>query len=259
MALDPQGCNCDSNDEYVIMTFTSILFLSGPKGRFLSDDHRRRTALQRREKMLARLQDAALHLVAGQGMSAVTVDAVIAAADVSRGTFYKYYDRPEGLLAAIGLRFSEDLIRHFNPLANGYADPAERIGTGMRAVLHMGRDHPLIGRFIVRTGWPVVPDTHVFHQLCGPNLTAGMAAGRFTAMPMAAAYNLVVGATIGGLYTVAETVAPADYPESATAGVLRGLGLPAAEVDRLMQTSFDMPPVQSDSLLLRLAQGPSKA
>jgi AcrR family transcriptional regulator len=44
--------------------------------------------------MRARLLASAMQLVAEKGAAATSIDDVIGAADVSRGTFYKYSPRP---------------------------------------------------------------------------------------------------------------------------------------------------------------------
>ena len=44
--------------------------------------------------MRRRLFGSALQLVAKQGPAATSIDQVIQAAEVSRGTFYKYFDTP---------------------------------------------------------------------------------------------------------------------------------------------------------------------
>jgi len=50
----------------------------------------------------ARIREAANHLFLEQGFEATTVDAIVAAAGVSKGTFYLYFERKEDLLLEYG-------------------------------------------------------------------------------------------------------------------------------------------------------------
>jgi AcrR family transcriptional regulator len=50
----------------------------------------------------ARIREAANQLFLGQGFEATTVDAIVAAARVSKGTFYLYFERKEDLLLEYG-------------------------------------------------------------------------------------------------------------------------------------------------------------
>jgi AcrR family transcriptional regulator len=56
----------------------------------------------RAERTRARIREAANELFLKQGFDATTVDAIVAAAGVSKGTFYLYFDRKEDLLLEYG-------------------------------------------------------------------------------------------------------------------------------------------------------------
>ena len=79
------------------------------------EDHRVRVAARRRQQMLAKLWLAAVRVMARSGPEGMTVDNVILDAQVSRGTFYKYYDAPASLISAAGVELAEDLILSVSP------------------------------------------------------------------------------------------------------------------------------------------------
>jgi AcrR family transcriptional regulator len=55
------------------------------------------------------LMDAAEQLFLAQGIAATSVDAIVAGADVAKGTFYLYFQSKEQLLAALQQRFIDDV------------------------------------------------------------------------------------------------------------------------------------------------------
>ena len=60
--------------------------------------------VQRSERTRAAIREAANSLFLKQGVDSTTVDAICAAAGVSKGTFYLYFHRKEDLLLEYGLR-----------------------------------------------------------------------------------------------------------------------------------------------------------
>lgn len=74
-------------------------------------DHRVRVARKRRERMRARLLDAVMQVYAEHlEEGPPSVDAVINRADVSRATFYKYFNSVEEALAALGEELVEEMV-----------------------------------------------------------------------------------------------------------------------------------------------------
>jgi AcrR family transcriptional regulator len=147
--------------------------------------------------MLAQLSDAAVRVMARSGPEGMTVDNVILEAQVSRGTFYKYYDAPASLISAAGAELAEDLILSVSPALQAYDDPAARLATGFRMVLHYARETPLLPRFLIRAGWPAIDRVPAFSARVGANLAAGIEQGRLRAASLPVAQALVGGAVIG--------------------------------------------------------------
>ena len=212
-------------------------------------DHRPVVAAQRRERMRTRLLATALALAAEQGMEAVTIDAVITRAAVARGTFYKYFDTPAALIQEVGHEVSDALIRAMHPAAERMEDPAERVTAGVRTVLRLARQHPQLGGFMARSGWPVMDVTHSFFKLVGHDLTLAIDTGRFAAMSTELALSTMAGTTIGAMHAIITADLPEDFPEQTAAAVLRALGLPAAEAMTLATAALATPALDIESLL----------
>lgn len=201
--------------------------------------------------MRARLLESALRLMATRGLAGTSVDEVIADAQVSRGTFYKYFETPTALIQELAREVAGDLIRILDPLVRRSDDPAERLAVGLRAALRLVRAHPLLGGFIVRTGWPLVGQEPAQFDLVTRDLLLGIKQGRFKRMHIDVARNLVAGSAIGGFYTLSSGRAPRDYPEQAAACTLRALGVAADEAERIATLKFTTPEIADDTVVGR--------
>ena len=217
-------------------------------------DHRPRVAAERRARMRARLLDSALALVAERGVAATSIDDIITAARVSRGTFYKYFDAPETLLRELALELTNDILRAVHPLVLQHDDPAARIATGMRVVVRLVYSRPAVGSFFLRLGWPDIDRRHVLVDLVQRDLADGIQRGRFTAMPILLALNIVAGTALGAIHAVLCKVSARDIAEQAAASTLRALGIEAEQAARLVALPLPQLLPVDGSLVARAAK-----
>ncbi len=194
-----------------------------------TEDHRVRVAAQRRQRMRAQLCDAALRVMADSGPDAATVDAIVQAAGVSRGTFYKYFDAPADLIREVGIELAQEMIVTVGPVLQGHDDPAVRLSQGFRIILTLVRAEPVLGRFLIRAGWPVTDTVAAFSAQVVANLTEGLALGRFRQVPLAVAEALVGGLSIGMMRAVIAPGADPGLESKAAVTLLMALGLDDAE------------------------------
>lgn len=218
----------------------------------LTADHRTRVAAERRERMRARLLESALVLAAAKGPEAVSIDDVIGAAVVSRGSFYKYFDSPASLMQELAAEVSHGVIETMHPLVDPLPDMAARVAAGMRMALRLVHDHPVLGAFMVRAGWPAMERTHLFFTAVGASLDRGIRQGRFARMHADVALNLLAGSMVGAMHSMTRAKVPRDFAEQTTAAVLRALGLPEAEALDLATRPLASPPIEPGSLVGRL-------
>ncbi len=220
-----------------------------------ADDHRPRVAAERRERMRARLLECALSLAGAKGPERLSIDDVIAAAGVSRGTFYKYFDSPDSLVQALAIEVTNAVIRTLHPKVEPLDDLADRMATGVRTTLRLVRAHPVLGAFMVRAGWPVSERTQQFFVVVGADLRKGIRQGRFARMHGEVAINLLAGLMVGAMHSITRERVPRDFPEQVAATLLRALGLPEQEVALLATRPLAMPAIESETLLWRLIKG----
>jgi TetR/AcrR family transcriptional regulator, ethionamide resistance regulator len=215
-------------------------------------DHRPRVAAERRERMKVRLLESALSIAATKGPERLSIDDVIAAAEVSRGTFYKYFDSPGSLIQELAVEVSNAVIQTMHPLVDPLDDVAQRMAAGVRMSLRLVRAHPILGAFMVRAGWPVAERTQLYFVVVGADIRKGIRQGRFARMHGDVALNLLAGSMVGAMHSITRGSVPRDFPEQTAAAVLRALGLPALEAAALSTQSLPTPVIEPGTLLSRL-------
>jgi AcrR family transcriptional regulator len=196
-------------------------------------DHRPRVAAERRERMRLRLFTSALSLVAEKGPAATSIDDVISRAEVARGTFYKYFPSPDALVQELALELANELIRMAEPVVQTLSDPAERVSAGIRIVSRLAVFHPAVAGFLVRLGWPDPVGPGLLLDYVRRDLTNGLSAGRFAAMPIALAVNIVSSAVLGATHCMLQPGCEPDFPELSAAAALRALGLDGRTAQRI--------------------------
>ena len=214
-----------------------------------AQDHRPRVAAERRERMRARLFASAMKLVAEKGLAATSIDDVIAAAEVSRGTFYKYFSSPDALVRELAVTIANELIGMAEPVVLSHTDPAERVSSGMRLVARLAIDHPLAAAFLVRLGWPDARGPSLLLEFVKRDLSAGIREGRFARMPIALALNVVTGTVLGATHCMLEPGCQSDFAEQSAAAALRGLGLDAKSAERIARSPLKPVQILGEGLL----------
>jgi AcrR family transcriptional regulator len=196
-------------------------------------DHRPRVAAERRERMRMRLLSTAVRLGAEKGPASISIDDVVVGADVSRGSFYKYFPSTDALIREVATEIANDLIRMAEPVVLGFDDPAERVACGIRLVSRTALDHPVVAAFLVRLGWPDVRGPDMLLDYLRRDLGLGIRQRRFTRMPITLALNIVAGAVIGAAYCMLAPDCERDFAEQSAAAALRGLGVEPDEAKRI--------------------------
>jgi AcrR family transcriptional regulator len=196
-------------------------------------DHRPRVAAERRERMRLRLLSAAVRIGAEKGPAAITIDDVVVAAEVARGSFYKYFPSIEALVREVATQIANELIRMAEPVVLGCDDPADRVATGIRLVARTAIDHPAVASFLVRLGWPDVRGPDILLDFLRRDLSQGIRQRRFARMPIALALNIIAGSVIGAAHCMLAPDCERDFAEQTAAAALRALGIEAEEAKRI--------------------------
>lgn len=196
-------------------------------------DHRPRVAAERRERMRLRLLSAAIRISAEKGPAAMTIDDVVAGAEVARGSFYKYFPSADALVREVAKQIANELIRMAEPVVIDFDDPAERVAGGIRLVARTAIDHPVVAAFIVRLGWPDARGPGMLLDFVRRDLSVGIRQRRFARMPITLALNIVSGAVLGAAHCMLVPDCERDFAEQSAAAALRALGVDAAEAKQI--------------------------
>ena len=212
-------------------------------------DHRIAVAGQRREKMRARLIEAALLVVATKGLDAAMIDDVAATAGVSRGSFYNHFFTLQELLLAANRELGEELMGFVLADLAAIDDPLEKIAHGLSLFLALAGAHPLLARFSAGMGLTSLTQGSVADAVLTPVLARGVSEGSFAAMPLSEAPDMLAATLLASLARTArgETV---DC-RAIVAALLRGLGVGIDEAARLAAQPVTLPEIPRDSLVAR--------
>jgi TetR/AcrR family transcriptional regulator, ethionamide resistance regulator len=222
----------------------------------IESDHRQRFAAERRQRMRIRLMKSALQLMAANGPANTSIDDVIGHAEVSRGTFYKYFDTPADLVVAVAKEVSNEMLRALDPLVLTFSEPTERLSAGIRLMLRFVRSYPVLGSFITRIGWPHVDHReHLFYTYVVRDIKLGIRSGGFERMHLDVAINIMAGSLIGAIHNVSTSAdAPNNYPDQMALGVLKALGVDKEEARRIVAIKLPSPKLGSESIFLTVSE-----
>jgi TetR/AcrR family transcriptional regulator, ethionamide resistance regulator len=183
--------------------------------------------------MRLRLLSTAIRISAEKGPAAMTIDDVVAGAEVSRGSFYKYFPSTDALVREVATQIANELIRMAEPVVIDFDDPAERVASGIRLVSRTAIDHPVVAAFIVRLGWPDVRGPGILLDFLRRDLSVGIRQRRFARMPITLALNVVCGAVLGAAHCMLAPDCERDFAEQSAAAALRALGVDAGEAKQI--------------------------
>jgi len=202
-------------------------------------DFRVRTARRKRERMRTRLLEATMDVCGrvGPGQQAV-VDDVIRAADVSRGTFYKYFASLDEARHALGQHLTNELVESVGAMFADVADPVQRTAAGWILIMARSVGHPEWGAFVVRTEH--FNDDSQLLAAVRRNTTAGQRAGAFHIEHLEAAIDFQMGVALEAMrHLLRDPTDAAAYIQATTTMGLRGLGLTQQRAASMARTAMD--------------------
>ena len=192
------------------------------------EDHRVRVGAQRRNKTRLKLLESALSVLHDKGADAAVIEDFIAAAGVSRGTFYNYFDTVSELLLALATEMSDEVLATVDPIVLTCKNPVERFCTGTRLYMQMATRYPLWGSFLNRVGTRIATRGQLIEKYLTRDLTDAMNAGLIKVDDVLVARDMVLGSIFYGIETMVTEPTHADHPEHLVNSILRGLCVPSA-------------------------------
>jgi len=203
--------------------------------------------------MRARLIEAALLVFGQRGVEASVIDEITAVAGVSRGTFYNYFRTNEELLTAVAVETGNEIAAAIMGLFDQPPDPAVRAAVGIRHWLRMAQQHPHLAAFFRRAGMLVLDQTLTARSETRRYVPIGVERGRFNLATPELAFDLIGGAVLAGINTLATVGAPEGYAEELAERILLALGLDSAEARTIAFAPLAPIDLSEESLIVRSA------
>lgn len=187
----------------------------------------------RRQVRRGELVDAALEVFSSRGVTAASVDDIVRAAGVAKGTFYLYFDSKDDAVNAVAERMVDEVGDRVEAAANSPGlSPPERLLTLGKALAEIG-NQPYQRDLIAVFHRPENRAVHERISVCmrarlAPTLAAiiasGIAAGSFRSQDARLAASFV----LGSFTLLHDVVSDPDEMPAVTAQlhtfILRGLG-----------------------------------
>lgn len=216
-----------------------------------NSDHRTRVGAERRRRMRLRLIESALLVFAAKGIDRASIDDVIEAAGVSRGTFYNYFRTDAELAEAVSEELTTEMIAHVEASVGHLANPVERVARGLRIYLAAAASFPLFARFTSQAGFRSVSPNQLLREYLPRHIVEGVKSGRMEVPDVSLAVDMIVGAALSAVHALSTRTVSRHYAENAVMHVLVGLGVTRATARKLAHAPVDdiVPP--PGSLLAR--------
>lgn len=198
-----------------------------------TEDHRVRVGAERREKTRLRLLETALEVFTKKGPDVAVIDDFIAAAGVSRGTFYNHFKTTNELLLALATVMSDEVLQIVDPLVLHLDDPVQRFAAGTRLYMRMALRYPLWGSFITQVGPRIASRGQLIDRYLTRDLEAAKKSRRLNVDDVRVARDLVLGTIFYGIETMLTEPTRENHPEQMLRLMLVGFGLDPKEAETI--------------------------
>lgn len=194
-------------------------------------------AEHRRAKTRLRLIEAAMAVIADKGPDQASVEDFVAAAGVSRGTFYNYFPTIEELLAALNEHIGQELDRRLAVVADGVRDPAVVLARIAHEAFRLASIDPLRGWVALRIEGTSAPRLALVARRFDEIYNWAVDRGRFRPCNPDAARNLLFGAARLSQSEILVGRADADHVIDLVALILAAYGLDRGEAGEVSRAA----------------------
>ncbi len=167
-------------------------------------------------------------LFATRSVDAVSIDDIVAAAEVAKGSFYNHFPDKDGLAREIAKQARAAIELTVADINRGVTDPAERVARALAMFARGAEAFPIRAQAMMRLfPFASVPDAPMNGGVRA-DIQAGLAAGRFAGLAAEPAVLMAVGTAQIAVSRVLERQAAdtvATLAEDLIFALLRGLGL----------------------------------
>lgn len=183
---------------------------------------------RRRVRTRTALLQAGQTLFATRSVDGVSIDDIVAAADVAKGSFYNHFPDKDALARELAHHARLAVEALVARVSEGVEDPAERVARALCAFARQAMEDPTGVRMGARLFYgAAIPDAPM-NAGVRADIQAGLAAGRFVGLSLEGGVLMAVGVVQMAVARVLDRDVPAEaasLSRDLAFGLLRGLGL----------------------------------
>lgn len=211
------------------------------KPRKIDVERRAQIGQEKRARTRATLLEVTFSLLGREGGLMTRIEEICEAAQVSRGTFYNYFNSMDELYDALSFELNHEFNVKVTEILMRMPTAAERAGSAIRyyldralrdpkwawAMVHISASGPIFGA-----------DTYRHAQATAED---GIAAGEFELTGPNSGRDLQLGATLAAMKTQLTNSPSETYAASVARHVLRGMGVPKDRVEAIVAMPLEDP------------------
>lgn len=183
---------------------------------------------RRRARTRAALLQAGQSLFAAQSVDAVSIDDIVAAADVAKGSFYNHFPDKEALAREIAVTVRAEAEAQVDLANAGVTEPASRMARGQAVFVRYAVRNPERARAMMRLHAGATLPNAPMNRGLRADIEAGLAAGVFRDLTVETGLLMAMGMGMVAVTRVLEvngSTDPAALSRDLNFGLLRGLGV----------------------------------
>ena len=181
---------------------------------------------ERRARTRSQILEAAAMLLAERPLAAVTVDSVVEAAGVAKGTFYYHFQSMDELAAAVGAKLAESFDELLAPTMHEKRDPIARLSFAFAKFLDKAIADPAWARLVVQSSQTPAEFGPGIRAHLKADIAQAIAEGRLSIKDADLAADIVIGIWLQITRGTLERRPAANLADQALAAMLRALGVP---------------------------------
>ena len=179
---------------------------------------------EKRSRTRAQIVEAGAMLLAGRAPEALTVDAIVDAAGVAKGTFYYHFQSIDELAAAVGEKLLVSFDELLAPTRLGKPDPIARMSFAFTKFLEKAIADPIWTQLVVRSAQGPTEFARGVRANLKADLDEAKVQGRLTMQDTELAADIGLGILLGVLRGTLLRQAPPDLVGQALDAGLRAIG-----------------------------------
>ncbi|WP_221230882.1 TetR/AcrR family transcriptional regulator [Sphingobium subterraneum] len=203
------------------------------------EDHRVRVAREKRKRMRAHLMQSIIAVCSGRKLTGSTViEDVVRHAEVSRGTFYKYFETLDEAVIEIASELAEEMTVGISSVYDVLDDPILRTATGFQTFLSRSLIDPNWGAFIIHLDLLNGEQNQIASKVKG-DIRLGIQTGDYFVKSVDTAADLLMGAKHEAIRRIIAGEHDVSYIQDMAAMVLKSFGVSHHKAEKSVVHSFE--------------------